>query len=129
MLKMWIMSKVIEEAKKYKDLPTKKLKKTIRQYKSLSRSNSDMYNFVFSFIIMILTAPFFMEITYLNLCLLILVHYLFFWEFLHKYKKSKLLAKNWIPVDIMNKSDKKIYWNQELINKENWWSQSFSNNH
>lgn len=86
------MSKVIEEAKKYKDLPTKKLKKTIRQYKSLSRSNSDMYNFVFSFVIMILTAPFFMEITYLNLCLLILVHYLFFWEFLHKYKKSKLVS-------------------------------------
>lgn len=85
------MSKVTEEAEKYKDLPTKKLKKVIRQYKSLSRSNSDIYNFVFTFVIMILAAPFFMEITYLNLCLLILVHYLFFWEFLHRYKKWKLV--------------------------------------
>lgn len=86
------MTKVQQEAEKYKSLPTKKLKKVIKQYKSLSRSNSDMYNFLFSFIIMMLVAPFVIKITYLSLSLLMLVHYLFFWEYLHKYKKSKLVS-------------------------------------
>jgi len=86
------MSKVTEEAEKYKDLPTKKLKKVIKKYKSLSRSNSDIYNFIFTFVIMIISAPFFIEITYLSLTLLMIVHYLFFWEFLHKYKKYKLVS-------------------------------------
>lgn len=86
------MTKVEKEAAKYKDLPTKKLKKVIRQYKSLSRSNSDIYNFLYTFIIMMVVAPFVMKITYLNLTLLMLVHYLYFWEYLHKYKKSKLVS-------------------------------------
>ena len=86
------MTKVQQEAEKYKSLPTKKLKKVIRQYKSLSRSNSDIYNFLFSFIIMMLVFPFVMKINYLNITLLMIVHYLFFWEYLHKYKKSKLVS-------------------------------------
>lgn len=86
------MTNVEKEAEKYKNLPTKKLKQVIRQYKSLSRSNYDMYNFLFSFILMIIFGVLFLKITFLNLSLLILFHYLFFWEYLHKYKKFKLVS-------------------------------------
>jgi hypothetical protein len=81
-----------EEAEKYKDLPTKKLKRVIRVYKSLSRSNSDIYNFMFTFVIMMISAFIFIKMTSLTLLLLVLIHYLFFWEFLHRYKKIKLVS-------------------------------------
>jgi hypothetical protein len=72
------MTNVEKEAEKYKNLPTKKLKQVIRQYKSLSRSNYDMYNFLFSFILMIIFGVLFLKITFL--------------EYLHKYKKFKLVS-------------------------------------
>ena len=86
------MTKVQKEASKYKDVSTKELKKTIIGYKSLSRSNSDIYNFLFTFIILFLSTYLFLGITILNFFLLMLVHYLFFWLYLHKYKKSKLVS-------------------------------------
>lgn len=86
------MSKLEKEAELYKDLPTKKLKKVIRQYKFLSISNSDIYNFLFTFIIMMVSASIFMGITIGSIIILIIIHYLFFWEYLHKYKKYKLVS-------------------------------------
>jgi hypothetical protein len=85
-------TKLQKEADLYKDLPTKKLKKVIRSYKSLSFSNSDIFNFLYTLVIMVGTA---VLISGFNLGLLLvvgLVHYLFFWEYLHKYKKSKIVS-------------------------------------
>jgi hypothetical protein len=86
------MDKIQKEAALYKDLPTKKLKKAIRSYKSLAFSNSDIFNFLYTLVIMVGTA---VLISGFNLVLLLvvgLVHYLFFWVYLHKYKKSKIVS-------------------------------------
>jgi len=86
------MDKIQKEAALYKDLPTKKLKKVIRSYKSLAFSNSDIFNFLYTLVIMVGTA---VLISGFNLVLLLvvgLVHYLFFWVYLHKYKKSKIVS-------------------------------------
>lgn len=81
-----------EEAEYYKNSTTKELKRVIRSYKSLSRSNSDLYNFLFTFSIMMFTSFLFMKITLGVLFFLVVFHFLFFWEFLHKYKKFKLVS-------------------------------------
>lgn len=81
-----------EEAEKYKDLPTKELKRVIKSYKSLSKSNSDLFNFIFTFSIMMISASIFLDLSLTTLSILILVHYLFFWEYLHRYKKIKLVS-------------------------------------
>lgn len=86
------MTKIRKEAELYKDLPIQELTKVIKKYKSLSRSNSDIYNFLFTFIIMMVSASLFMKLDIGSLSLLILFHYLFFWEYLHKYKKVKLVS-------------------------------------
>lgn len=86
------MTKIRKEAELYKELPTDELKKVIKKYKSLSKSNSDIYNFLFTFVIMMVSASFFMEITVGSSLVLILFHYLFFWEYLHNYKKVKLVS-------------------------------------
>lgn len=86
------MTKIRKEAELYKDLPIDELKKVIKSYKSLSKSNSDIYNFLFTFIIMMVSASFFMKLTFGSLFGLILFHYLFFWEYLHNYKKLKLVS-------------------------------------
>lgn len=81
-----------EEAEKYKDLPTKELKRVIKSYKSLSKSNSDLFNFIFTFSIMMISASIFLDLSLTTLSILILIHYLFFWEYLHRYKKIKLVS-------------------------------------
>ena len=81
-----------KEAENYKNIPTKELKKVLKAYKHLSKSNSDIYNFLFTFIIMIFSAFIFMKLTTGTLLFLLVVHYLFFWEYLHKYKKFKLVS-------------------------------------
>jgi hypothetical protein len=86
------MLKSIKEAELYKDLPTKDLKKVIRKYKFLSKWNSDIYNFVFTMVCMVLGLSLFVGITFTSLVTLLVVHYLFFWEYLHKYKKSKVVS-------------------------------------
>ena len=89
---MTFNDKVQKEADKYKNLSQGDLKKVIRGYKSLSRSNSDIYNFLFSFTIMMVMTILCFKITVGILFLMTLIHYLFFWEYLHKYKKSKLVS-------------------------------------
>ena len=87
-----MMSKVREEADLYKDLEPKKLKKVIRQYKFLSVSNSEVFNFLF--FLVTLAVPFFLMfgITMNTSFFMILIHYIFYWEFLFKYKKFKLVS-------------------------------------
>ena len=86
------MLKSIKEAELYKDLPTKDLKKVIRKYKFLSKWNSDIYNFVFTMACMMLGVFLFVGVSFSSLIMLLIVHYLFFWEYLHKYKKSKIVS-------------------------------------
>ena len=86
------MSKVQREADLYKDLPIRKLKKVIRQYKSLSWSNSDNANFLFYFVTF--GAPYFwwFDVTFGSLLFFILVHYFLFYKFFVGYLKYKLVS-------------------------------------
>lgn len=86
------MLKAHKEAEQYKNLSPDELKKVIRKYKFLSKWNSDIYNFVFTMICMMLGVFLFVGITVGTLTLLLVIHYLFFWEYLHKYKKSKIVS-------------------------------------
>lgn len=86
------MLKAHKEAEQYKNLSPDELKKVIRKYKFLSKWNSDIYNFVFTMICMMLGVFLFVGITVGSLTLLLVIHYLFFWEYLHKYKKSKIVS-------------------------------------
>lgn len=84
--------KITKEASIYKNLPTKKLKKVIFDYKMLSFSNSDIFNFLYTLVIMVGMTLLIWGIN-LNMLLLIgLVHYFFFWLYLHKYKNSKIVS-------------------------------------
>jgi hypothetical protein len=86
------MTKIEKEANLYKDLPTKKLKKVIFNYKILSYSNSDIFNFLYTLVIMVGMSLIIWGLN-LNMLLLIgLVHYFFFWLYLHKYKNSKIVS-------------------------------------
>ena len=86
------MLKAHKEAEQYKNLSADELKKVIKKYKSLAKWNSDIYNFLLTMICMMLGAALFVDITIGTLTLLLIVHYLFFWEYLHKYKKSKIVS-------------------------------------
>jgi hypothetical protein len=88
------MTKAQMEADQYKNLSADELKKVIKGYKSLSKSNSDIYNFLFTFIIMLVSTLLFLKVTVGILLLMTVIHYLVFWEFLHKYKKFKLVSDN-----------------------------------
>jgi Ca2+/Na+ antiporter len=88
------MTKSQMEADQYKNLSADKLKKVIKVYKSLSKSNSDIYNFLFTFIIMLVSTLLFFKLTVGILLLMTVIHYLVFWEFLYKYKKFKLVSDN-----------------------------------
>jgi hypothetical protein len=88
------MTKSQMEADQYKNLSADELKKVIKGYKSLSKSNSDIYNFLFTFTIMLVSTLLFFKLTVGILLLMTVVHYLVFWEFLHKYKKFKLVSDN-----------------------------------
>ena len=48
------MTKIEKEANLYKDLPTKKLKKVIRDYKFLVFANSKNFNFIVTLIWLLL---------------------------------------------------------------------------
>ena len=85
------MLKIKKEASLYKDLPQKELENVIRGYKSLVRSNSDKYNFIISFIFMVIPYLIFVDITFITMSLLIIIHYLFMWKYMIKHKKLKLV--------------------------------------
>lgn len=87
-----MMSKIREEADLYKDLPTKKLKKVIRKYKFLSYSNSEIVNFIFTLTTFAIPFLLVFGVSTNSVFFLLLIHYLFYWEFLFKYKKFKLVS-------------------------------------
>lgn len=102
------MSKVEEEVNLYKDLPTKKLKKVIRQYKFLSIANSDLFNFVFTYLCIFIPYLCFFEISTFGVFIVTLFHLIVYWEYLHKYKKSKLVSdEDKIEIDQIISSLKK----------------------
>lgn len=86
------MSKIRKEAEVYKGLPDKKLKKVIRQYKFLSMSNTEIFNFVFFLVIFAVPFLCVFGITLNTLFFMMLIHFVFYWEFLFKYKKFKLVS-------------------------------------
>lgn len=86
------MSKIRKEAEFYKDLSEKKLKKVIRKYKFLSMSNTDIFNFMFFLITFGVPFLCVFGITITTIFFMILIHFVFYWEFLFKYKKFKLVS-------------------------------------
>jgi len=74
----------IDETDLYKDLPKKKLKKIIRQYKFLSFTNSELYYFLYTISIFGGTFLFFFGVSFDSLFMMFLLHYIFFWEILYK---------------------------------------------
>lgn len=91
---MDLRNKIQKEADLYKDLSVNELKKVIRKYKSLSRSNSDIVNFLFT--ILCFGIPYFIFIGFSisSIFVFLLIHFLFFWEYLYRYKKFKLVSDN-----------------------------------
>jgi|LauGreDrversion4_2_1035121.scaffolds.fasta_scaffold1628571_1 hypothetical protein len=85
-------SKIQKEADLYKDLSEKELGRVVRKYKCLSRSNSDIVNFIFT--IICFGVPYFIifDFSEESFIIFLLVHFLFFWEFIHKYHKFKLVS-------------------------------------
>ena len=86
------MSKIRKEAESYKNLSDKKLKKVIRQYKFLSMSNTEFFNFLFYLVTFGIPFLCIFGITVNTLFFMFLIHFVFFWEFLFKYKKFKLVS-------------------------------------
>lgn len=86
------MTKIRKEAEAYKGLPDKKLKKVIRQYKFLSMSNTEIFNFVFFLVTFGVPFLFVFGITVNTVFFMMLIHFVFYWEFLFKYKKFKLVS-------------------------------------
>ena len=86
------MSKIRKEAESYKNLSDKKLKKVIRQYKFLSMSNTEIFNFVFFLVTFGVPFLFVFGITVNTVFFMMLIHFVFYWEFLFKYKKFKLVS-------------------------------------
>jgi hypothetical protein len=89
---MDIRNKIQKEADLYKDLPEDELKKVIKKYKCLSKSNSDIVNFLFSLTCFGIPYFIFLGVSKLSIIVFLIVHLLFFWEYLHKYKKFKLVS-------------------------------------
>ena len=86
------MKKVQKEANLYKDLPTKKLKKVIREYKFLVSANSRNFNFLFTLVTMLIPYLLVFPITPLTFILLIIVHYYLFDVYLFEQKNWKLVS-------------------------------------
>ena len=86
------MSKIRKEAELYKELPNKKLKKVIRQYKFLSIANTEIFNFLFYIVTFGIPFLCLFGITVNTLFFMLLIHFTFFWSFLFKYKNFKLVS-------------------------------------
>ena len=87
------MMKLQKEVDLYKDLPKKKLKKIIRQYKFLSFSNSELYYFLNTILTFGGTFLFFFGVSYNTIFVMFLLHYIFYWEILYKTTNFKSLDK------------------------------------
>ena len=86
------MTKIEKEANLYKDLPTKKLKKVIRDYKFLVMANSKNFNFIVTLVCMFVPYFVFFVLSPLTLICLVLVHYFLFDSYLYEKKSWKLVS-------------------------------------
>ena len=86
------MSKIRKEAESYKNSSYKELKKAIRQYKFLSIANTEIFNFLFYIVTFGIPFLCVFGITVNTLFFMFLIHFVFYWEFLFKYKKFKLVS-------------------------------------
>ena len=86
---MDIRNKLQKEVDLYKDLEKNKLKKIIRQYKIMSFLNSDLFYFIFTMIIFGGVFLLIVKISFVNIFLIFLFHYIFFWEILYKLTKFR----------------------------------------
>ena len=86
------MTKIEKEANLYKDLPTKKLKKVINEYKFLVMANSKNFNFIFTLLCMFVPYFVFFVLSPLTLICLVLVHYFLFDLYLYEKKSWNLVT-------------------------------------
>jgi len=86
------MTKIEKEANLYKNLPTKKIKKIIKDYKFLVFANSRNFNFIFTLICMLIPYLIFFIFSPLTLITLIVVHYFLFDVYLYERKSLKLVS-------------------------------------
>ena len=86
------MTKIRKEAESYKNSSDKELKKAIRQYKFLSMANTEILNFLFYVVTFGIPFLCVFGITVNTLFFMFLIHFLFFWVFLFKYKNFNLVS-------------------------------------
>jgi len=86
------MTKIEKEANLYKDLPTKKLKKVIRDYKFLVFANSKNFNFIVTLIWLLLPYFIFFDTTLFSFSLIMITHYFLFDVYLFEQKGWKLVS-------------------------------------
>lgn len=86
------MTKIEKEANLYKDLPTKKLKKVIRDYKFLVMANSKNFNFIVTLVWVFLPYFIFFNITLFSMLMIIGLHYFLFDLYLFEKKGWKLIS-------------------------------------
>jgi hypothetical protein len=87
------MNNLNKEIDLYKDLKKNELKKVIRQYKFLSFTNSELFYFLYTFLICGLVFFFFVEISLKNVFVLVLFHYIFMWELIYNLTKFRSTDK------------------------------------
>jgi hypothetical protein len=86
------MTKIRKEVESYKNSSDKELKKAIRQYKFLSIANTEIFNFLFYVVTFGIPFLCIFGITVNTLFFMFLIHFLFFWVFLFKYKNFNLVS-------------------------------------
>ena len=84
--------KIVKEAEQYKELSVRELKKTIRNYKSLSNSASPRFYFLFTLTCTVVTYFVFFNQNIFTFLMLLLFHYGFMWKFLYEHKKFHLVS-------------------------------------
>ena len=88
------MTKIEKEAKLYENVSNGKLKRVIIGYKLLSFTNSKTVNFIISLLFILVPYFILFKTTILSSFLVLLFHYLIFWEYLYKTKNIKLVDDN-----------------------------------
>jgi len=88
------MSKARKEAESYKDLPTKKLKRTIRSYRGLLKCSSPNVSFLVSFFTFLIFYILFCKINIFTILLFVLLHYFVIWKYFIEGKRLYLVDPN-----------------------------------
>lgn len=86
------MTKIEKEAKLYENVSTKKLKRVILGYKFLSFSNSKIFNFLFSFLFLLVPYFILFKFNTFSFSLIVILHYLIFWRYFYLHKNIKMVS-------------------------------------